>query len=840
MQLTIGKKLGLGFFTILLLLGLVFFLGYLGNYLTIKGYEDRIVKALEVRGEAKDLSSTVLQMRRREKDFLMRKDLKYVEQVSLHANQAIALAQKLVVDSDDPQIQMWANQAAEQSELYLEHFQDLQKSVVEQGLNENVGLQGELRAIVHEVGEMASEQDAMAIKVNFLQIRRYEKDFQRTGTEKYKGKHQNALANFVSSVENSSLPNQTKTQLNQKLESYADEWEHYLATRSNTLLSENLDEIYNRVRGEASEIEQLILAHYIENGVQLYLTLRKHEKDYILRLAPKYVERLKQTVALFKSHIDQSDIKPLQKEDTKKLLDQYVSKMQAWQAKTGDIALNTAAVKKNADTILALVQQIEARQIELVSQAQGEIHATNENLQLGTFVVSLLAWILGAFLAFRLTKGLLLRVGGEPSIIANMANQVAEGNINLDLNATNRQASGIYLALTEMVEALKSKVELTEQIAKGDLSSQVSLASENDELGKALQTLVKSFQNKIELTEQIAQGNMTVQITLASEADALGHSLQEMIDKLNTSLQHIIASTTKVHESSSQVAAASHQVSEGSSEQAASTEEISASMEEMSASIQQNADNAQATQRIAKKAALDAQESGKAVAETVVAMKKINKTISIIEDIAGQTNLLALNAAIEAARAGEHGKGFAVVASEVRKLAERSQKAAGEITELSNSSVIVAEKAGEQLALLVPDIQRTSELTEEINESSNEQSKGAEQINEALQQMTTVVQQNAQSSEELAATASELADQASQLRQTLNFFKIGSTHGLAAAWQVPNMPEPPQVPQIPLGTEAAPSNPPPPPVSAPPEESAKGIDLDLGEPAPDEKNYGRY
>jgi len=192
-------------------------------------------------------------------------------------------------------------------------------------------------------------------------------------------------------------------------------------------------------------------------------------------------------------------------------------------------------------------------------------------------------------------------------------------------------------------------------------------------------------------------------------------------------------------------------------------------LEQMSATIRQNADNAAQTEKIARKAANDAEESGRSVNETVAAMKQIAEKTSIIGEIARQTNLLALNAAIEAARAGEHGKGFAVVAAEVRKLAERSQVAAGEITRISGSSVEVAVRAGEMLAKLVPDIQRTAELVLEINAASKEQSSGADQINGAIQQLNTVVQQNAGAAEEMSSTAQELNSQAEQLKATVSF-----------------------------------------------------------------------
>jgi methyl-accepting chemotaxis protein len=209
-----------------------------------------------------------------------------------------------------------------------------------------------------------------------------------------------------------------------------------------------------------------------------------------------------------------------------------------------------------------------------------------------------------------------------------------------------------------------------------------------------------------------------------------------------------------------QVSATAQSLSQSSSEQAASVEET----------IRQHRaddgfDHAEHRERPRHRqhghqVAVEAEQGGKAVKDTVEAMKSIAGKIGIIDDIAYQTNLLALNAAIEAARAGEHGKGFAVVAAEVRKLAERSQVAAQEIGQLAGSSVTMAEQAGKLLDEMVPSIKKTSDLVQEIAAASQEQSAGVGQINGAMGQLNKATQQNASASEELAATAEEMGGQA--------------------------------------------------------------------------------
>ena len=192
----------------------------------------------------------------------------------------------------------------------------------------------------------------------------------------------------------------------------------------------------------------------------------------------------------------------------------------------------------------------------------------------------------------------------------------------------------------------------------------------------------------------------------------------------------------------------------------------------MSASISQNSENSRQMEQMAIKGSKEADESGKAVKDTVEAMFAIADKISIIAEIADQTHLLALNAAIEAAHAGEQGKGFAVVATEVQKLAEGNRTSAKEISSLASLSVKIAERSGQLLAELVPSIRKTADLVQDVAAASREQSLGVAQIYKAMSQVDQVTQRNASAAEELASTAEEMASQAVSLQQLISFFRL--------------------------------------------------------------------
>lgn len=339
-----------------------------------------------------------------------------------------------------------------------------------------------------------------------------------------------------------------------------------------------------------------------------------------------------------------------------------------------------------------------------------------------------------------------------------------------------------------LARPIRQAAQMARGIACGDLSQRLTLAQE-DEVGMlaaALNDMVMSLQQKADLTEAISQGNLSLSVTLLSDKDQLGKALQRMTENLNTTLSQVQATGEQILTGATQISDASQSLSQGATQSAASMEEISASMTQLTSQTRNNADHAEQARSLSLGSQQGAEQGHKLMGEMVMAMaeiedsgKNISKIIKVIDDIAFQTNLLALNAAVEAARAGQHGKGFAVVAEEVRNLAARSAKAAHETSDLIENSVVkthngteIARKTAEALTQIVAATTTVSDLVAEISVASKEQAHGIQEINQGLGQIEAVTQQNTANAEETAASTEELSGQVAQLNHMLDNFKL--------------------------------------------------------------------
>lgn len=348
--------------------------------------------------------------------------------------------------------------------------------------------------------------------------------------------------------------------------------------------------------------------------------------------------------------------------------------------------------------------------------------------------------------------------------------------------------SSLMNILAVVNKPLNKVCEFAIQVSLGDLASKLDI-KQKDEIGQLADSLKKmtdSLRHKETALGRIATGDLTVELEMASENDQLGRSLIQMQDSLTDLIMQISESVGQVQTGADQVSQSSQVLSLGATNQAASLEEISASINEISGQSRQNTEAATAANSLAKQAADDANKGNEQMAGLTDAMGKINsssdeikKIVKVIDNIAFQTNLLALNANVEAARAGKYGKGFAVVANEVRNLAVRSAEAVKETTEMVDDSIKnidagnkAVEQTAAQLHSIMDGSSKVADFLEEIAVASKDQAEAINQISQGLDQIDQVTQSNTASAEESAAASEELSSQSVQLKNMIATFKL--------------------------------------------------------------------
>ena len=361
-----------------------------------------------------------------------------------------------------------------------------------------------------------------------------------------------------------------------------------------------------------------------------------------------------------------------------------------------------------------------------------------------------------------------------------LAKAAVDGKLATRADATKhwgdfrRIVEGVNNTLDNVIGPLNVAADYVDRISKGDMPPIIKDNYNGDFnlIKNNLNRMIIALSDITDKARLVANGDLTVELKLRSDKDELIKSLQDMVRSVAEVVDQVQNAADNIASASQEMSSTAQQISQGASEQASSAEEVSSSMEQMSSNIQQNKDNALQTEKISLNAAKGMEKVAASAQESLTSIKKIAEKISIIGDIAFQTNILALNAAVEAARAGEHGKGFAVVAAEVRKLAERSKIAAEEINILSKTSVEVTDESSKLMLTIIPEVEKTAKLVQEITAASIEQDSGANQISNALTQLSQVTQQNTAGAEEMASSTEELSSQAEQLRELISFFEI--------------------------------------------------------------------
>jgi len=189
------------------------------------------VQALQdIRVLVSDIESSMLMLRRNEKDFLARKDLKYREKFTANyeklQSKSTALITTLESKGLDSSI---ASSMGDMFVGYNEIFMALVAQYQVIGLNPKDGLYGSLRNAVHNAESSIKDENNYKLMTDMLMLRRREKDFMLRYDLKYLAKFEKDFASMTQHINEAEIDANTKQKISGFMEKYENDFQALVA-----------------------------------------------------------------------------------------------------------------------------------------------------------------------------------------------------------------------------------------------------------------------------------------------------------------------------------------------------------------------------------------------------------------------------------------------------------------------------------------------------------------------------------------------------------------------------------------------------------------------------------
>lgn len=326
-------------------------------------------------------------------------------------------------------------------------------------------------------------------------------------------------------------------------------------------------------------------------------------------------------------------------------------------------------------------------------------------------------------------------------------------------------ARGVLRPIVRMTGVMKG-------LAGGELNSEIPSLKRTDEVGAMARAVEVFKENALRVqsmeTERLFTASRVAderKVAMQQVAESFEQTVGTFLKALSSASSDIEAaagSVTKTAENtqdlSATVTAASEQSSSNIQSAAAASEEMASSVTEISRQVQNS-------QKIARAAVEQAENTNGRIAEMSRSASRIGDVIKMITAVAEQTSLLALNATIEAARAGKAGRGFAVVASEVKALSAQTARATEEIAAQVTRMQSATAHSVSAIAEITGTISQMAEISTAIAAAVEEQGAATQEITRNVQQAALGASQVTGSIAEVHRGASDTGSAAEQVHR---------------------------------------------------------------------------
>ena len=551
--------------------------------------------------------------------------------------------------------------------------------------------------------------------------------------------------------------------------------------------------LQGQFRNNVHEVEDLLNAEVNQPVLSVsMLSMRRHEKDFIMRKSDKYVQKMadeyQRFTTLLKTAGLSSSLQARLSDKAASYHRGFLELVKGTKLVLEEIAKRNSSIEQELGQLFSALNQ-EKDAVFNASREQAEQQSSRLTL---VFIVVL---VVTGIITFSLLAVVSRTVAVSLSRLLSTVTRVGQGDFKA---RSHLQSSDELGALGRAFDGL-----LDERLAQLKAVEQ-----ENEQLNDSIITLM-------EAASKLSEKDLTVKVPVMEDVTGpVADAMNMMSMETARVLREISAVAEQVEQASNTVKGQSDKVSAVAANERKIVEDTIVRLEAASKSMNDIAVLAQNCNEIASKASSTTAQALQTVNDTVEGMNEIRETISetekrikrlgersqeissivdMINSISERTQVLALNASMQAAAAGEAGRGFAVVADEVQRLAESSRSSTSQIGALVKniqaetaetmatmnktiSQVVggskLAEQAGKQM---VATKQTTLDMVGAVAQIA-EQSVNQAKVSKDLRARATIIQKSTkETSDELqeqTAQTESLVQYAGQMLNTVRVFKL--------------------------------------------------------------------
>ena len=192
---------------------------------------------------------------------------------------------------------------------------------------------------------------------------------------------------------------------------------------------------------------------------------------------------------------------------------------------------STGEGRSQFDAAEATLKQLVKKSDTDMNSALVEARAAFTTSQTTAFTIAIIALIASIGIAFSIVRVL----SNRTQHLADQAQQIAAGTLGVQRSEVRDELSVIENSMLEIQGSFNQVVDITNNIAIGNLDERLTARSSDDPLVTSINQMADNSAEVVRIANLIAAGELDVEIVQRSDQDQLAIALQQMVDNLRSS-----------------------------------------------------------------------------------------------------------------------------------------------------------------------------------------------------------------------------------------------------------------------------------------------------------------